>query len=88
MISAQGLCCNYRSALMFFLSDEYAIGVAEIVDIAGSVLADVKFSIGIFSGGQSVPYQITPHDCPGPPDPAQAVSIDRFAMFDAQADGD
>ena len=31
-------------------------------------------------------HQITPHDCPGPSNPAQAMNIDRFSMFDAQVD--
>jgi hypothetical protein len=31
-----------------------------------------------------MPHQITPYDCPGPSNPAQAMNIDRFAVFDAQ----
>ena len=33
-----------------------------------------------------MPHQITPYDCPGPPDPTQAMNIDRFARLDAQVD--
>jgi hypothetical protein len=38
----------------------------------------------ILYSDQSIPPQITPHDCPSPPDSAQAMNIDRFAEFVAQ----
>jgi hypothetical protein len=59
--------------------------LARIPDIFPQIPDHIK---GIFSGGQSVPHQTTPHDCPGPPGAAQEMSIDRIAMFDAQVDGE
>jgi len=35
-----------------------------------------------------MPHQITPHDCPGPPNSAQAMNINRFAVFDAEVNNE
>jgi hypothetical protein len=37
----------------------------------------------ILSIGQTVPGKIAPYDCPGPPNPAPAMNINWFSMFDA-----
>jgi hypothetical protein len=34
-----------------------------------------------------MPHQITSYDCPCPPNTAQAMNIDGFAVFEAEVDG-